>query len=110
MITLRLFWNETDASHIREEGRDCHLDWRGDLYDRRNDLRTLTMRRILEPWIPHELLTLAAEGASVLRVAAAFRRRKGIVGARARKLGCPFPTLRIVRQKSANTPYNEWRY
>jgi hypothetical protein len=43
------------------------LDRRGDLYDRRNDLRTLTMRRILEPWIPkndERLKALGAEGAS----------------------------------------------
>jgi hypothetical protein len=54
------------------------------------------MRRILEPWIPKDE-ALGAEGASVLRVAAALRRRKGIFGLR--KLGCPFPTLRVVRQR-----------
>jgi hypothetical protein len=51
------------------------------------------MRRILEPWIPKDderLKALGAEGASVLRVAAAFRRRKGIVGARARNSAAPF--------------------
>jgi hypothetical protein len=54
MITLRLFGHETDANHIREEGRHCHLDRRGRLYDWRNDLRPLTMRRLLEPWIPKD--------------------------------------------------------
>jgi hypothetical protein len=70
------------------------------------------MRRILEPWIPKDderLEALGAEGASVLRVAAALRRRKGIVGVYARKLGCPFPTLRVVRKKGAHTPSNESR-
>ena len=50
MITLRLFGHETDANHFREEGRPAHLDRRGRLYDWRNDLRPLTMRRLLEPW------------------------------------------------------------
>jgi hypothetical protein len=104
--------HETDANHIREEGRHCHLDWRGGLYDRRDDLRTLTMRRLLEPWTPlddERLKAMVAQGASVVRVAAALRRRKGIVRARARKLGCPFPPLRVARQKWANASDNEWR-
>src|SRR3984957_15888452 len=54
MITLRLFGHETDANHIREEGRHCHLDRRGRLCDWRNDLRPLTMRRLLEPWTPQD--------------------------------------------------------
>jgi hypothetical protein len=73
----------------------------GRLYDWRDDLRTLTMRRILEPWTPQDderLKAFAVQGVSVVRAAAALRRRKGIVRARARKLGCPFPPLRVVRQ------------
>jgi hypothetical protein len=48
------------------------------------------MRRILEPWTPQDderLRAFAAQGASVVRTAAALRRRKVIVQARARKLG-----------------------
>jgi hypothetical protein len=67
------------------------------------------MQRLLEPWTPQDderLKALAAQDATVLSVAAALRRRKG---PRSRKLGCPFSPLRVVRQKWANTPNNEWR-
>jgi hypothetical protein len=60
------------------------------------------MRRTLEPWIlkdDERLEALGAEGASVLRVAAELRRRKGIVRARAGKLRYPIPPLRVMRQK-----------
>jgi hypothetical protein len=104
--------HETDANQFREESRHFYLDRRDRLHDRRDDLRTLTMRRILEPWTPQDderVRVFAAQGASVVRTAAALRRRKVAVQARARKLGCPFPPLRVVRQKWANTPNNEWR-
>jgi hypothetical protein len=52
---------------------------------------------------------MVAQGASIVRTAAALRRRKEIVRARAKKLGRPFAPLRLVRQKWANTPNNEWR-
>jgi hypothetical protein len=112
LFTVRLSCHETDANQFREESRHFYLDRRNCLHDRRDDLRTLTMRRILEPWTPQDderLKAFAAQGASILRVAAALRRRKGIVQARAKKLGCPFPPLRVIRQKWANTPNNEWR-
>jgi hypothetical protein len=112
MIRLRLLGHEADANHIREESRHCHLDRCGRLYDWRDDFRTLTMRRLLEPWTPQDderLKAFAAQGASVVRTAAALRRTKDIVRARARKLGCPFPHLRVARQKWANTLNNEWR-
>jgi hypothetical protein len=113
MIMPPLLGYKTDAIHFREESRRGHLDWHGGLYDWRDDLRTLTMRRILKPsWTPQDderVKAFAAQGASVVRAAAALGRRKEIVRARARKLGCPFPPLRVVRQKWANTPNNEWR-
>jgi hypothetical protein len=90
MITLRLSCHETDANQFREESRHFYLDRRDCLHDRRDDLRTLTMRRILEPWTPQDderFRAFAAQGASVVRTAAALRRRKVIVQARARKLG-----------------------
>ena len=83
MITLRLFGHETDANHIREEGRHCYLDRRGRLYDWRNDLRPLTMRRLLEPWTTQDderLKAFATQDASV--VAARSARRLTNVGLR----------------------------
>jgi hypothetical protein len=53
MIALRLSCHETDAIHFREEGRRRHLDRHGLLYGWRHDLRTLTMRRLVEPGIPN---------------------------------------------------------
>ena len=67
---LRLLGHETDANHIREESRHCHLDRCGHLYDRRDDLPTLMMRRIHEPWTPQDdepLKAFAAQGASVVK-------------------------------------------
>jgi hypothetical protein len=101
MITLRLFGHETDANHFREEGRPAHLDRRGRLYDWRNDLRPLTMRRLLEPWTTQDderLKAFATQGASVVKAAAALKRKIVSVRVRARALGCPFPPLRVVRQ------------
>jgi GcrA cell cycle regulator len=70
------------------------------------------MRRILEPWTSQDderLKALAAQGASAIRAAAALRRREATVRSRAKKLGCPFPRVRVARLKWANTPNNEWR-
>jgi hypothetical protein len=67
----------------------------------------LTMRRLREQWTPEEderLRVLTAKGASDLRAAAALGRRKGMVRARAKKLGCPFAPLRMVRKKWADMP------
>jgi hypothetical protein len=55
------------------------------------------------------LKKLVAQGASPLRAAAALRRSTDFVRDRANKLGCPFPRLKVARQKWANTPNNEWR-
>jgi hypothetical protein len=70
------------------------------------------MRRLIEPWTPLEdetLKALAAQGASIFKAAAAIRRTTHSTRARAKKLGCPFPPLRIARKKWADTPSNEWR-
>ena len=83
------------------------LDRHRRLYYWRHNLRTLTMRRLLEPWTPQDdehLKAMVAQGASIIRVAAALRRRHEMVRQRARKLGCRFPPLRIARRKWANTP------
>ena len=70
------------------------------------------MRRIHEPWTPHDderLKAFAAQGASVVKAAAALRRKTMSVRARARAVGCHFPPYRVVRQKWVDTPNNEWR-
>ena len=52
------------------------------------------------------LRALVAQGASVVKAAAALKRKIVSVGMRARALGCPFPTLRVARQKWADTSDN----
>jgi hypothetical protein len=61
-----------------------------------------------KPWVwtqdeDDRLRAFVAQGASVVKVAAALKRRIISVRARARALGCPFPPLRAVRQKWAET-------
>jgi hypothetical protein len=110
LFTLRLFCDETDAIHFREESRHRHLDRRDRLYGRRHDLRPLTVRPILKPsWTPQDderLQAFVAQGASVVKVAAALKRKIVSVRMRARALGCPFPTLRVARQKWAGASDN----
>ena len=70
------------------------------------------MRPIIRRWTLEEderLKTLAAQGASLVRVAAALKRRHDIVRERARKLGCPFPTHAEARKKWADSPNSKWR-
>jgi GcrA cell cycle regulator len=70
------------------------------------------MQRLLKPWTPEEderIRSFVAKGASALRAAAALKRSKASVTARAHKLGCPFPTLKAAREKWADTPNNPWR-
>jgi hypothetical protein len=70
------------------------------------------MRRLCQPWTLEEderIRSLVAKGASALRASAALKRNKHAVIARARKLGCPFPTVSAARKKWANTPNNLWR-
>jgi GcrA cell cycle regulator len=66
---------------------------------------------LARPWTAEEdeqLKAFVARGASIIRAAAALKRKKGSVRER-RKLGCPFPTLAAARKKWADTPNNEWR-
>jgi hypothetical protein len=106
MIALRLFGHETDANHIREESRRSHLDLHDGLCDWRDDLRTLTCdgcagRRTLRR------LRLRAHRSSALppHYGAGMELSAPAPGNSA----APFPPLRVVRQKWANTPNNEWR-
>ena len=70
------------------------------------------MQRLIRPWTPEDderIRTFVAKGVSALRASAALKRNKQVVVERARKLGCPFPTLKETRAKWANTPDNIWR-
>jgi methionyl-tRNA synthetase len=61
-----------------------------------------------KPWTwtkeDERLRALVAEGASVVKAAAALKRKIISVRTRARALGCPFPPLRVIRQKWAVKP------
>jgi hypothetical protein len=62
-----------------------------------------------KPWVWTEaederLKALVAQGASVARAAAALKRTIASVRTHARALGCPFPPLRVTRQKWTGTP------
>jgi hypothetical protein len=107
LFTVRLACHDTDANQFREEGRHFYLDRRGCLHGRRDGLRTLTMRRLLEPWTTQDderLKTFASQGASIIRASAALKRKIAGVRTRARALGCAFPPLRLARKKWADTP------
>lgn len=65
------------------------------------------MQRLCQPWTPEE--DVVAKGASAVRASAALKRNKNAVIGRARKLGCPFTTLKAAREKWADTPDNLWR-
>jgi GcrA cell cycle regulator len=59
------------------------------------------------PWTKEDnerLKRFVAQGASVIRAAAALNRSTMGVRHQARKIGCPFPPLRIARQKWAHAP------
>jgi hypothetical protein len=57
-----------------------------------------------------QLKAFVARDVSVVRVAAVFKRT--IIGVRyqARKLGTPFPPMKVFRRKWADPPSNHWRY
>jgi GcrA cell cycle regulator len=64
-----------------------------------------------QPWTwtkeeDERLRAFVAQGASVVKAAAALKRKTISVRNRARALGCPFPPLRVVRQKWVGTPDN----
>jgi hypothetical protein len=70
------------------------------------------MRALVQRWTfedDERLKELVAKGASLVRAAAALRRRQAVVRERARKLGCPFPTRAEARKKWADGPDNVWR-
>ena len=71
------------------------------------------MRRpLIQRWTPEEderLKAMVLKGLSLIKAAAALKRKQLVVRDRARLLGTPFPHLSEERKKWANTPNNEWR-
>lgn len=64
------------------------------------------------PWTPEEnerLRSLVAGGSTVLKAAAALKRRAGSIRTQARKLGSPFLPINEVRKKWMDTPSSFWR-
>ena len=68
----------------------------------------LEHQRRNKPWVwtqddDERLRAFVAQGASVVKAAATLKRRIISVRARARVLGSPFPPLRAIRRKWAET-------
>jgi len=64
------------------------------------------------PWTEEDnarLKKFVAQGASIIRAAAALNRNIMSVRIQARQLGEPFPPMRIFRKKLADVPSNSWR-
>ena len=64
------------------------------------------------PWTQEDnarLKEFVAQGASIIRVAAAIHRNIKSVRIQARKLGEPFPPMRAFRKKLADVPSSSWR-
>jgi hypothetical protein len=55
------------------------------------------------------LKALAAKGVSVIKAAAALKRTTVSVRAQARKLGTPFPPMKVYREKFKDSPDSSWR-
>jgi hypothetical protein len=68
---------------------------------------------IKRPWTEAEnehLKDFVAQGLSIVRAAAAFNRTTKNVRTQARKIGTPFPPMRVFRKKFADVPSNLRRY
>jgi GcrA cell cycle regulator len=64
------------------------------------------------PWTQEDnarLKGFVAQGASIIRAAAALHRNIKSVRIQARKLGEPFPPMRVFRKKLADVPSSSWR-
>jgi hypothetical protein len=55
------------------------------------------------------LKALVAQSASLVRSAAALKRKQASVRARAHKLGCPFPTVNEARKRLSGSAASTWR-
>jgi hypothetical protein len=64
------------------------------------------------PWTEEDnarLKEFVVQDASIIRAAAALNRNIKSVRAQARKLGAPFPPMRVFRKKWADAPLRLWR-
>jgi hypothetical protein len=64
---------------------------------------------IKRPWTEAEnerLKDFVAQGLSIFRAAAAFNRSTKNIRIQARKIGMPFPPMRVFRKKFADVPSN----
>ena len=55
------------------------------------------------------LKAFVAQGVSIVRAAAVFNRTITSVRVQARKVGSPFPPMRVFRKKFADAPSSVWR-
>ena len=55
------------------------------------------------------LKAFVAQGVSIIRAAAVFNRTITSVRIQARKVGAPFPPMRVFRKKFADAPPSVWR-
>jgi hypothetical protein len=55
------------------------------------------------------LRQLVTNGVSIFRAAATLKRKTGSIRTQARKIGCPFPTIKELRLKSSHSPDGQQR-
>jgi hypothetical protein len=76
-------------------------------------MRSAAIVRLKSEWTEEDnarLKGFVAQDASIIRAAAALNRNIKSVRIQARKLGAPFPPMRIFRKKLADAPSNSWRH
>jgi hypothetical protein len=76
-------------------------------------MRSTVIVRLKSEWTKEDnarLKEFVAQGASIIRAAAALDRSIRNVRIQARKLGAPFPPMRIFRKKLVDAPSNSWRH
>jgi hypothetical protein len=73
----------------------------------------MALRPLLRPWTPGDderVRGFVANGISIVRAGAALNRKQVSVRDRAKKLGCPFPTLEAARKKLFGSFDATWRH
>ena len=76
-------------------------------------MRSAAIVRLKSEWTEEDnarLKEFVAQDASIIRAAAALNRSTKNVRIQARKLGAPFPPMRVFRKKFADAPSNSWRH
>jgi hypothetical protein len=71
--------------------------------------RFVKLRKVWTEGENEQLKAFVARDLSVVRVAAVLERSIISVRNQARKLGTPFPPMKVFRRKWAETPSNHWR-